>query len=139
MTKKIIDIDLLDCKDITSVLSIVIDLYKESWSNLKKWNENYRTIEQILNKLHSVYPNDVRVLTNLGAIFSDNGKYEDALTELLKAEKLGSKDANLYRNIGIVKMNICSERNNAKQYFAKAHKLNADKLTIEAYFDPQGY
>jgi Flp pilus assembly protein TadD len=64
-------------------------------------------------------------LTNLGAILSDNGKHIEALTELQKAEKLKSKDANLYRNIGIVKMNIDSERKNAKEYFNVANKLES--------------
>ncbi len=137
--KELNNIDLLDFKDITFILRIVIDLYREIWSNFKKRNENYSKIEQILTKLYSIYSNDVRVLTNFGAILSDNGKYEDALIKLLKAEKLESRDANLYRNIGIVKMNINSERKDAKKYFEMANKLNADELTIEAYFDPQGY
>ncbi len=137
--KELRDIDLLDFKDITLILRVVIDLYKEIWCDSKKRDENYRKIKQILMKLNSLYPNDVRVLTNFGAILSDNGEYKDALIKLLKAEKLGSKDANLYQNIGIVKMNIDSERKNAKKYFELANKLNVDELTIEAYFDPQGY
>jgi tetratricopeptide (TPR) repeat protein len=133
------DIDSLDFKDSDSILKIVVKLYKEIWTDSKKWKKNHLKIEQYLTKLLTVYPNDTRVLTNLGAILSDNGKHEDALTELLKAEKLESKDANLYRNIGITKMNIESERKNAKEYFSIATKLESNELTIEAYFDPQGY
>jgi tetratricopeptide (TPR) repeat protein len=129
----------LDFKDSDSILKIVVQLYSEIWSDSNKWKQNHLKIEKYLTELLSVYPNDTRVLTNLGASLSDNGKHKDALSKLLKAEKLKSKDANLYRNIGIVKMNIESERQNAKEYFAMADKLESDKLTIEAYFDPQGY
>jgi Flp pilus assembly protein TadD len=129
----------LDFKDSDSILKIVVKLYKEIWTDSNKWNENHLKIEHYLNKLLTENPNDSRVLINLGAILSDNGKHKDALTELLKAEKMNSKDANLYRNIGIAKMNIESERQNAKEYFEIANKLKSDELTIEAYFDPHGY
>ena len=133
------DIDLLNFKDSDSILKIVVKLYKEIWTDSKKWKENHHKIEKYLTELLIVYPNDTRALTNLGAILSDNGKYKDALTELQKAEKLNSKDANLYQNIGIAKMNIESERQNAKKYFEIADKLDSDELTIEAYFDPHGF
>ena len=133
------DIDSLDFKDSDSILKIVVELYKEIWTDSKKWKQNHHKIEQYLTELLTIYPNDSRALTNLGAILSDNGKHKDALTELQKAEKLETKDANLYRNIGIAKMNIESEKQNAKEYFEIANKLVSDKLTIEAYFDPHGY
>ena len=133
------DIDSLDFKDSDSILKIVVQLNNEVWSDSNKWKQNHLKIEKYLAELLSVYPNDTRALTNLGATLSDNGKHKDALTELLKAEKLKSKDANLYRNIGIAKMNIQSERQNAKEYFEIANKLESDELTIESYFDPQGY
>ncbi len=133
------DFDSLDFKDSDSILEIVVKLYKEIWADLKKRNKNLLKIEQYLTELLNLYPNDTRALTNLGAILSDNGKHKDALIELLKAEKLESKDANLYRNIGIAKMGIESERPYAMEYFEKANKLESDKLTFEAYFDPQAH
>ena len=131
--------DSLSFKDSDSILKIVTELYKEIRTDSKKWKANHQKIEKYLTKLLTIYPNDARALTNLGAILSDNGKHTDALIELQKAEKLKTKDANLYRNIGIAKMNIESERENAKEYFEIAGKLVPDKLTIEAYFDPHGY
>ena len=92
-----------------------------------------------MTELLAVYPNDTRILTNFGAILSNKGEHKEALIELLKAEKLELKDTNLYRNIGIAKTNIKSEKQNAKEYFEIATKLNSDKLTIEAYFEPLGY
>lgn len=131
--------DSLDFKDSDSILKIVTELYKEIWTDSKKWKVNHQKIEKYLTELLTINPNDARALTNLGAILSDNGKHTDALIELQKAEKLNTKDANLYRNIGIAKMNIESERQNAKEYFEIADKLVSDKLTIESYFDPHGY
>lgn len=131
--------DSLDFKDSDSILKIVVELYKEIWTDSKKWKQNHQKIEQYLTELLTLNPNNTKALTNLGAILSDNGKHKNALTELKKAEKLNSKDANLYRNIGIVKMNIESERKNAKQYFEIAKTMVSDELTIEAYFDPQGH
>ncbi|MFD0991056.1 tetratricopeptide repeat protein [Mariniflexile jejuense] len=129
----------LDFTNSDSILKIVVELYNEIWTDSKKWKENHQKIERYLTELLSLNPNDTRALTNLGAILSDNGKHKNALTELLKAEKLESKDANLYRNIGIAKMNIESERQNAKEYFEIANKFKSDELTIEAYFDPHGH
>ncbi len=131
--------ELNNLKNDELTLEIVVELYNEIWIDFKKCNENYQKIKQLLNELLSIYPNDTRALTNLGAILSDTGRYEEALIILLKAENIGSKDANLYQNIGIVKMNIESERNNAMVYFEKASKLKPDKLTIVAYFDIHGY
>ncbi len=131
--------DSLDFKDSDSILKIVVELYKEIWIDSKKWKENHKKIEQYLTELLTLNPNNTKALTNLGAILSANGKHKNALIELQKAEKLNSKDANLYRNIGIAKMNIESERKNAKQYFEISKTMVSDELTIEAYFDPQGH
>jgi tetratricopeptide (TPR) repeat protein len=131
--------DSLNFKNSDSVLEIVVKLHKEIWTDSKKWKENHQKIEQYLKKLLTENPNDSRALTNLGAILSDIGKHKEALTELQKAEKLETKDANLYRNIGIAKVNLKTERQNAKKYFEIANKLEPNELTIEAYFDPHGY
>lgn len=117
------ELDSLNFEDSDSILKIVTELYKEIWTDSKKCKVNQHKIEKYLTELLTIYPNDTRALTNLGAILSDNGKHRDALIELQKAEKLETKDANLYRNIGIVKMNIESERQNAKEYFEIADKL----------------
>ncbi len=133
------DVDLLDFKNTDSILSIVVQLNKDIWNDTSKWEKNNLKMEQYLNRLLLNCPNETRALTNLGATLADRGKHEEALCELLKAEKLKSNDANLYRNLGIVKMNINEERHNAKKYFEKADKLTPNNLTFVAYFDPQGY
>jgi len=133
------DIESLNFMDIDSVLEIVIQLNKDIWKDTSKWKNNNLKMEQYLTRLLLSSPNNTRALTSLGATLSDSGKHKEALAELLKAEKLKSKDANLYLNIGIAKMNIESERPNAKEYFDKASRLESDKLTFEAYFDPHGH
>ena len=122
-----------------SVLKITVALYHQIWREPEKTAENYLKIEKKLTQLLKQNPNDTRALTNLGATLCNKGKHEIALQKLLKAERLGSVDANLYQNIGIAKMNIEVERENAKAYFNIANTLNADELTFEAYFDPHGY
>ncbi len=129
----------LDFQDTDSTLRVVVDLYKEIWADSGKWEENLSKMERLLIELLAVYPNDTRALTNLGAVLSDNGKHKEALSELLKSEKLNAKDANLYSNIAIAKMNIGLERKSAKEYFEMAKTLKKDQLTIEAYFDLHGY
>ncbi|MBB5644746.1 hypothetical protein [Pedobacter cryoconitis] len=57
-----------------------------------------------------------------------------------KAESIGSADRNLYLNIAIAMLNISAQtRANAKVWFKKAEGLEADELSLVAYFDPQGY
>lgn len=100
----------LDFKDLDSILRIVVNLYKEIWNDSTKSKENAFKTEQYLYQLLVVSRNDTRALTNLGAIYSLHGKHEKALIELRKSEKLNTKDANLYSNIAIAKMNIESEK-----------------------------
>ncbi len=133
------NLELLDFRDSDLILKIVMELYNEIWTDSKKWNTNLQKIERYLIEILALNPNETRALTNLGVILSNNGKYQNALSKLKQAERLNSKDANLYKNIGIVKLNIEPERQNAKEYFDIAKTMKADKLTIEAYFDPHAY
>ncbi|BDD06702.1 tetratricopeptide repeat protein [Aureibacter tunicatorum] len=109
--------------------------YKEACPNFDK----LYSIKSKLLLLKNQYPDNIKILTNLGAVYSDLGKPTEALPLLTKAKSLGSKDANLHRNIGIVKIKIASERKNAIEYFHTASQYEKDPLTIEAYFDPHGH
>lgn len=133
------DMDTLDFKDLESILRIIVDLYQEIWNDSTKWKENVVKIEKYLNGVLAVNPNDTRVLTNLGAIYSLKREHKRALKVLLKAEKLNAADANLYNNIAIAKINVGTEMKDAKKYFEMAKKLKPNELTIESYFDPHGY
>ncbi|MGY0034866.1 hypothetical protein [Pedobacter sp. NJ-S-72] len=96
--------------------------------------------EDILTDLLLSFPENTLVLTNIGMLLCDQGKYEEALMHLKKAELIGTFDKNLYLNIGIAMMNISAEtRERAPDYFKKAKDLDDAELSIVAYFDPQGY
>lgn len=129
----------LDFDNSETILEYIIKLYNEIWKDQGKWKANLNEIELVLNKLLLKVPYDTRVLTNLGTVLSDKGRYPEALQVLQKAESLGSIDSNLYMSIGIVKMNLPNERPYAKDYFNKATKLSKNKYTIEPYFDPHAY
>lgn len=96
--------------------------------------------ETLLNNLLAQFPENTCVLTVMGAVLCDNGRHEDALLPLRKAESIGSTDQNLYRNIGIALMNsLDKNQKEARQYFEKAQLLQSHPMTIVAYFDPMGY
>ena len=96
--------------------------------------------ETLLDDLLVQFPENTWVLTVMGAVLCDNGRHDDALIPLRKAESIGSTDQNLYRNIGIALMNTPDKnQREARQYFEKAQRLQSHPLTIVAYFDPIGY
>lgn len=96
--------------------------------------------EDLLTDLVADFPENTLALTNIGALKCDQGKYEEAIVFLKKAESIGSAERNLYLNIAIAMLNISAQtRANAKVWFKKAEGLEADELSLVAYFDPQGY
>lgn len=129
----------LDFNDLEATLNTALEIYWEAWKDTSKWKTNMDIAQHLLEKLQSEHPGNTVILTNLGAVLSDQGQHKRALLRLLKAANLGSDDRNLYMNIGIAKMNINEERGSAKAYFDKARELKPDPLTIEAYFDPHGH
>ncbi len=129
----------LDYNDIEASLKIVREVYREAWKGGSGWKTNLKIAQKMLEELRSVHPGNTAILTNLGAVLSDQGQHKKAMWLLLKAANLGSNDRNLFYNIGVTKMNINGERDAAAAYFQKARTLVPDPLTIEAYFDPHGH
>lgn len=120
-----------------------LKLIKKLNGNLWGWpNEKVQLKEAgaLLAALIADFPENTLVLINMGALLVDQGKYEQAMTFLKKAESIGPADRNLYLNIAIAMLNISVQtRANAQAYFKKAEAFGADELTIAAYFDPHGY
>lgn len=114
-------------------------LYKEVWADASKWTRNFAKATRILKSVLAEEPDNVAALTCLGAIYSDRGWHRKALELFKKAERIGSTDRNLYRNIAIAMMNVNGKREDAMKYFKAAAKYKPDSRTIEAYFDPQGH
>ena len=126
------------------------ELPVEKYASLKilekrRWNDskNMESIEiemmSILDNLLGENPDDVISLTNLGALQSDMGNHDKALKTLRLSERLNFNDSNLYKNIGIVMINLADYRHLAKSYFEKSRELPKNEFTFVAYFDPIGH
>ena len=115
-------------------------LCDEVWKDTSLWEKNYKLAISLFLKAYTQFPENIVVLTNLGAALSDIGKHRDALSYLQKAERIGTNDSNLYFNIAVAKMNIDSAtRKEAIVYFNKASKLISNPMTLRAYFDPMAH
>ena len=109
------------------------------WEDTSLWSRNYTEAINKFQRALSLDPENTTALINLGAAYSDTGKHHLALETLMKAERLGSDDKNLYFNIAVVMTNLGKHRSKVKVYFTKAYKLKPRPNTLETYFDPHGY
>ena len=111
---------------------------KESEAEIWKNSENmeYRSLEivDLLKGILSENPENMVALTNLGAMYSNMGKYKEALDILKRVEVMNFDDRNLYYNIGVVLANLSQEKE-ARKYFEVSTTKEPDELTFEAYFD----
>ena len=127
-------------KKIQQKLEEVILLSQELWGYPDRAEENLSKAEEILRTLLLADPDNTIIMTSLAAVLCDRGRYDEALNHLKSAEKLGSDDRHLFENIGIVLMNKPDgKKAEALKYFEKAAQLSANKLSITAWFDPQGH
>lgn len=81
-------------------------------------------------------PQDTALLTCLGAVLCDQGKYREAVNVLETALTLGSTDSHTHYNLGVALAGLAKPRK-AMAQFGKAQGLAACSLTWTAYFDPQ--
>ncbi len=126
--------------EISKLLSKARNCYEEVWQDSSNWNKKYAEAINCYQQVLRLDPFNIIALINLGACLLDTGRHAQGLEMLKKAEKIGSKDKNLYFNIAVALMNINAQtRKEAKYYFEKAVSLSADNRTIEAYFDPHGH
>lgn len=79
---------------------------------------------------------DTALLTCLGAVLCDQGKYREAVNVLETALTLGSTDSHTHYNLGVALAGLAKPRK-AMAQFGKAQDLAASSLTWTAYFDPQ--
>lgn len=79
---------------------------------------------------------DAALLTCLGAVLCDQGKYREAVNVLETALTLGSTDGHTHYNLGVALAGLAKPRK-AMAQFGKAQGLAASSLTWTAYFDPQ--
>lgn len=91
--------------------------------------------ESLLMAAAASAPDHSAVLTCLGAVLCDQGKYREAAETLQHALRLRSDDRNTHFNLGVALLNSGRHRQ-AMQRFREAASRRASAATWEAYFDP---
>ena len=79
---------------------------------------------------------DTALLTCLGAVLCDQGKYREAVNVLETALTLASTNSHTHYNLGVALAGLAKPRK-AMAQFGKAQGLAPSSLTWTAYFDPQ--
>lgn len=92
--------------------------------------------ESLLLAALAAAPDDAALLTGLGALQCDLGRYADAVDALQRAVRLQSDDRHTYFNLGVALLNS-GDGAQAMQRFGQAATLVGLAATWEAYFDPQ--
>lgn len=113
-------------------------LVKEAWAQPRRFDRNYRAAQNVLEQALEREPTDVRLMTCLGAVLSDQGHHKAARALLLKAVKRKSKDANTYFNLAVATLNA-GHHAQADRFFALAGKFTSSRSTLTAYFDAHGH
>jgi len=99
------------------------------------WSAHLAQAEALLMATAASAPDDGVVLTCLGAVLCDQGKYREAAEALQRALRLRSDDRNTHFNLGVALLNS-GKRRQAMQRFRQAASRHASAATWEAYFDP---
>ncbi|MDR2861165.1 MAG: tetratricopeptide repeat protein [Syntrophobacterales bacterium] len=110
------------------------DLETESWKDSKNMERIGHEIIAILKDVLKQNPENVIALTNLGAMYSNFAKYDEAFDFLKQAKNLNFIDYNLYHNLGVVSIGLKRERE-AKKYFKASSTMETNELTFSAYID----
>ncbi|MDO8040904.1 tetratricopeptide repeat protein [Janthinobacterium sp. SUN137] len=100
------------------------------------WDTHMAAAEAVLRSALQAARQDTALITCLGAVLCDQGKYRDAVNVLETALKLGSTDSHTHYNLGVALAGLAKPRKAIAQ-FGKAQGLAASSLTWTAYFDPQ--
>ncbi|WP_371184705.1 tetratricopeptide repeat protein [Xanthomonas sacchari] len=91
--------------------------------------------ESLLLAALAAAPEDAALLTGLGAVQCDLGRYADAVDALQRAVRLQSEDRHTYFNLGVALLNS-GDGAQAMQRFRQAATRAGLAATWEAYFDP---
>ena len=101
-----------------------------------QWDAHMAAAEAVLRSALQADRQDTALLTCLGAVLCDQGKYREAVNVLETALTLGSTDSHTHYNLGVALAGLAKPRK-AMAQFGKAQRLAASSLTWTAYFDPQ--
>ena len=105
-------------------------------SDAGQWDAHMAAAEAVLRGALTAAPQGTALLTCLGAVLCDQGKYREAVNVLETALTLGSTDSHTHYNLGVAQAGLAKPRK-AMAQFGKAQGLAASSLTWTAYFDPQ--
>ncbi|MEX0141524.1 tetratricopeptide repeat protein [Massilia sp. LMS1-1-1.1] len=105
-------------------------------SDAGQWDAHMATAEAVLRSALQADRQDTTLLTCLGAVLCDQGKYREAVNVLETALTLGSTDSHTHYNLGVALAGLAKPRK-AMAQFGKAQDLAASSLSWTAYFDPQ--
>lgn len=92
--------------------------------------------ETLLTDALQAAPDDIALLTGLGAVLCDQGKHKQAAVLLESAVRLGSTDRNTHYNLGVA-LAAFTTQERAMVAFNHAKGFDASPETWEAYFDAQ--
>lgn len=113
-------------------------LVMDGYASPAKWEENLQLAEAGLRKELEARPQDSELLTCLGAVLCDQGRFAEAQAVLGKAIQCGSLDRNTYFNLAVALLNTATHTQ-AKVMFGKSNTLAASERTWQAYFDPMAH
>lgn len=124
---------------ITTRLQNTKKLQAKKIENEDYWDDINDLLIKELDDILLIEPENTAALINLGAIYSDMGENETAISYFKKALKLGSEDKNLYINIAIVMVDMGMHAEEYHEYLEIAEDKTEDPLTFKAHFDPQSH
>lgn len=114
-------------------------LQAKRFENEDYWDDINDLLIKELEEILLIEPENTAALINIGAIYSDMGENETAISYFKKALQLGSEDKNLYINIAIVMVDMGMHAEEYHEYLEIAEDKEEDPLTFKAHFDPQAY
>jgi tetratricopeptide (TPR) repeat protein len=81
--------------------------------------KEYAKAEEVLNYLLSKNPKDAQLHFRLAMVYKDAGRYERAVSELLKSMKLAPHIINPYEELGNIYTSKFKDFEKAKYYYTK--------------------
>ena len=135
MKKDKIDVTNRNVECLTSARALVNRAWGAPASNRASYSELLREAQALLEAELQVTPDDVAVLTCLGAVLCDLQLHSQALEYLARAIALGAIDWHTYFN-AFVALLRCSTIDDARAMLTRGADFDADPATWQAYFDP---
>jgi len=95
------------------------DLIKINLSVHYQRQKEFKKAEEVLNYLLSKKPKDAQLYFRLAMVYKDAGRYEQAVSELLKSMELAPHIINPYEEIGNIYASKFKDLGKAKYYYGK--------------------